>query len=120
MNIKSYLLLSVIFFSFFASCKKDVSLPQLTFTNNISEGTADANGEYRITGHISSFVRLDRVILTKEGQSTYFILDESTAKNKTEYDFSYLITGITANTYIIIDVYDQNGGKSSYRFLIKK
>lgn len=120
MNIKSYLLLSVIFFSFFASCKKDVSLPQLTFTNNINEGTANASGEYTITGHISSFVRLDKVIVTKEGQSSYFILDESTAKNKNEYDFSYLITGITANTYIIIDVYDQNGGKTSYRFLIKK
>lgn len=105
---------------FVVSCKKDTTVPHLSFTSNIAEGTANVSGEYTITGHISSAVRLEKVILTKEGQSTPFLLDESTAKNKNEYDFSYLVTGITANTYISIDVYDQGGGKITQRFLIKK
>ena len=105
---------------FFVSCKKESTNPQLTFTNNAVEGTVNANGEYSITGHISSTVRLDKVVLSKEGQTTPFLVDESTAKNKNEYDFSYLVTGITANTYIIIDVLDQGGGKVTLRFLIKK
>jgi hypothetical protein len=105
---------------FFVSCKKETATPQLTFTSNITESTANAAGEYTITGHISSAVRLDKVVLTKEGQTTAFLVDESTAKNKNEYDFSYLVTGITANAYIIIDVYDQNGGRITQRFLVKK
>ena len=105
---------------FFISCKKEGTNPQLAFTNNIFEGTADASGEYTVTGHISSSVRLDKVVLTKEGQTTSFLVDESTAKNKNEYDFAYLVTGITANVYIIIDAYDQGGGKVTQRFLIKK
>ena len=105
---------------FIVSCKKEGTKPQLTFTNNIAQGTANSSGEYTITGHISSEVRLDKVVLTKEGQTTSFLVDESTAKNKNEYDFSYLVTGITANTYIIIDVFDQGGGKVTQRFLIKK
>ena len=111
------LLMTLTVLLFFVSCKKE-SNPSLTFT--VADGTANANGEYTITGHISSAVRLDKVTLTKEGQSVLFIIDESTAKNKNDYDFSYLITGITSNTYIIIDVYDQNGGKITQRFLIKK
>ena len=117
MKTKPILLMTFTALLFFVSCKKE-SNPKLTFT--VAEGTANANGEYTITGHISSAVRLDKVTLTKEGQSVLFIIDESTAKNKNEYDFSYLITGITSNTYIIIDVYDQNGGKITQRFLIKK
>lgn len=105
---------------FVVSCKKDNSNLQATFSNNLLEGTANASGEYTIVGHISSSVRLDKVVLTKEGQTTAFMVDETTAKNKNEYDFSYLITGITVNTYIIIDIYDQNGGKITQRFLIKK
>jgi hypothetical protein len=38
----------------------------------------------------------------------------------TEYDFSYLVTGIAANTYIVLDAYNQEGGKTTARFLIKK
>lgn len=121
MKAQSIILLALTAMFFFISCKKgDTAIPQLTFTNNIAEGTAGANGEYIITGHISSTVRLDKVILTKEGQTTPFLIDESTAKNKNEYDFTYLITGITVNTYIIIDAYDQGGGKITQRFLIKK
>ena len=104
----------------FVSCKKDTVKPQVTFTGNVLEGTANASGEYTITGHISSTVSLDKVTLTKEGQATHFLIDESTAKNKNEYDFVYLVTGITANTYIVINIYDQNGGKITQRFLIKK
>ncbi len=105
---------------FFASCKKESAAPLLTFSNNMTEGTANNAGEFTIAGHISSVVRLDKVTLTKEGESTPFFTDESTAKNKNEYDYSYLVTGITANTYIIIDVYNQEGGKATSRFLIKK
>ena len=121
MKTKSIFLMALTALIFFASCKKDdAAIPQLTFTNNVAEGTADANGQYTITGHISSTVRLDKVLLTKEGQTTAFIIDDTTAKNKNEYNFSYLITGIAANTYIIIDIYDQSGGKITKRFLIKK
>ena len=108
-------------FFFVLSCKKQsTTIPQLTFANNVAEGNANASGEYTITGHISSAVRLDKILLTKEGQSTAFLIDETTAKNKNEYDFSYLVTGITTNTYIVIDVFDQSGGKVTQRFLIKK
>jgi hypothetical protein len=105
---------------FIASCKKESASPQITFSNNITEGTANNAGEYTISGHISSAVRLDKVTLTKEGQSTPFFTDESTAKNKNEYDYSYLVTGITANTYIILDVYNQDGDKITAKFLIRK
>ncbi len=121
MKTKILLLFAMSIASFFTSCKKDsASKPQITFANNIAEGTADANGEYTLTGHISSAVRLAKVTLTKQGQVEAFLIDESTAKNKNEYDYLYLITGINANTTIIMDVYDQNGGKSSAQFLIKK
>lgn len=120
MKTKSFLLMALTALMFFTSCKKEGTNPQVTFTNNIAEGTVNSNGEFTITGHISSPVRLDKVTLTKEGQASAFLVDESTAKNKTEYDFSYLVTGITANTNIVIDIYDQAGGKITYQFLIKK
>ena len=120
MKTKSFFLLALTTMFIFVSCKKEGTNPQLTFTNNIVEGKANASGEYTITGHISSVARLTKVVLTKEGQSTPFLIDDSTAKNKNEYDFSYLVTGITANTYIIIDVFDEGGGKVTKRFLINK
>jgi hypothetical protein len=108
---------SLIFFS----CKKDaVSKPEVAFTNNIAQGTADANGEYTLTGHISSQVSLSKVTLTKQGDTSPFFIDETTAKNKNEYDYSYLITGINASVTIVLDAYDQDGGKTSSRFLIEK
>jgi hypothetical protein len=121
MKFKSFFLLAIVAMFIFTSCKKDeTTVPQLTFSNNSTEGTATNAGNYTITGHISSTVRLEKVVLTKEGQSAPFLIDESTAKNKNDYDFSYDVTGITATTYIIIDVYDQSGGKTTLRFLIKK
>ena len=106
---------------FLISCKKDsTSDIKFNYTNNISSGTADANGNYTITGHITSAIRLDSVTLTKQGQSRPALIDVSTAKNKTDYTFSYLVTGITANTTILIDVFDQNGGKIESTFLINK
>ena len=117
MKSKSMLLMAVTAILFFVSCKKD-SIPQMTF--KVAEGKANASGEYTITGYISSEVRLDKVTLTKEGQTTPFFIDDATAKNKNQYDFTYLVTGIIADTYIIIDVYDQGGGKITQRFLIKK
>jgi hypothetical protein len=121
MKNKKKLLIVLASICFLISCKKD-STPgiQFNFTNNVSSGTANSNGEYTITGHITSAVRLDSVTLTKQGQSTPFLIDASTAKNKTDYTFSYLVTGITANTTILIDVFDQNGGKIESTFLINK
>ena len=120
MKTKLFLLLAITSLLFFTSCKKESSKPQISFTNNVAERTADANGEYTLTGHISATVSLNKVTLTKQGQETPFFIDESTAKNKNEYDYSYLITGITANTTIVMVVYDQSGGISSAQFLIKK
>ena len=121
MKIKSFLSIALIGMFFLISCKKDrTSGIQFNFTNNLASGTADANGDYTITGHITSSVRLDSVTLTKQGQSSPFLIDVTTAKNKTDYSFSYLVTGITANTTILIDVFDQNGGKIESTFLINK
>ena len=105
---------------FLASCSKDNNNPQLTFTNNITEGQANANGEYTMTGTLVSDVNLEKVILTKEGENNPFLVDDSEAKNKNSYNFSYLVTGISSNTYIILDAYNQDGGKTTARFLIKK
>ena len=73
-----------------------------------------------MTGHISSQVSLAKVTLTKQGQADALMVDESTAKNKNEFDYSYLIAGINTNTTIIMDVYDLDGGKTTAQFLIKK
>ena len=121
MKTKLVLFFAVSTFLFLSSCKKDSApKPQINFTNNIAQGTANSSGEYTITGHISSQVSLAKVILTKQGQSTPFLTDETTAKNKNEYDYSYLITGITATTTVLIDVYDQQGGTTHSQFLINK
>jgi len=103
---------------FLNSCSKDdASLPTITF--NQTEGKASSQGEYTVSGHIQSEVALSKVIITKEGSSTPFLTDDSTAKNKTDYVFAYLITGITANTYIIVDIYNQANDKTTVRFLIR-
>ncbi|MDE3183140.1 MAG: hypothetical protein KGM16_06945 [Bacteroidota bacterium] len=121
MKLKSFLLIVLTSICFLISCKKDSTTGiQFNFTNNLAYGTADSNGDYTITGHITSSVRLDSVTLIKQGQSSPFLTDVATAKNKTDYTFSYLVTGITANTTILIDVFDQNGGKIESTFLINK
>lgn len=120
MKTRTFLLVALSAILFFTSCKKDGQAPKVTFENNVAEGTASNAGEFRIAGHISSVVRLDKVTLTTDGQSTPFMVDETTAKNKTEYDYSYLVTGITANTTVIMEVYNQEGEKTSARFLIRK
>lgn len=121
MKTRILLLFAVPALLLFASCKKDnASKPQLEFTNHVAEGTADGNGEFTLTGRITSAVSLEKVTLTKQGDAEPFLIDAETAKNKNEYEFSYLITGITANTTIIVDVYNQEGGKTSTQFLIKK
>ncbi len=120
MKIKFFLVIALASMCFLFACKKNNPVIQFNFTNNLAVGAADASGEYTITGHISSPVRLDSVILFKQGQSTPFLRDISTAKNKTDYNFSYLVTGITTNTTILVDVYDQNGTKTESTFLINK
>ncbi len=115
-----YLLIAFVFVGVLLnSCSKDDNaVPTITFSQ--AEGTANSKGEYTLTGHIHSDVRLDKVIITKEGATVPFLTDDSTAKNKTNYDYSYLITGITTNTTLIIDVYNQENDKSTFRYLIRK
>lgn len=121
MKTKSVFLFCASAVLFASSCKKESTpKPQISFASNTAEGTANASGEYTLAGHISSQVSLAKVTLTKQGQSTVFMSDESTAKNKNEYDFSYLVTGINSSTTVIIDAYDQQGGQSSSQFVIKK
>ncbi|MFV5686074.1 hypothetical protein ACM55I_11555 [Flavobacterium sp. GB2R13] len=103
---------------FLNSCSKDdAALPTITF--NQTEGKANSQGEYTVSGHIQSEIALSKVIITKEGSSTPFLTDDTTAKNKTDYDFAYLITGVTANTYLIVDIYNQANDKTTVRFLIR-
>jgi hypothetical protein len=123
MNITStlFLLLSVIIAAF--SCKKEsvpTSTPAITYSTNILEGKANTRGEYEIIGHVSSATWLQNITLTKEGLSVAFMNDNSNPKNKTEYDFNYLVAGITTDTYIIISATDQLGGNKTDRYLIKK
>lgn len=121
MKTKVFFLIASVAILFFAACKKEnAAAPQVTFSNNVTQGIADANGEYTLTGHISSQVSLEKVTLTKEGESTPFIIDDSNAKNKNQFDYSYLITGITTTTTIWMDVYSQNGTKTSSKFIINK
>lgn len=120
MKTKLLALLSVTAMLFLFSCKKDTGVPVISFTNNTTEGQASQAGEYTITGTLQSEVNLEKVTLTKEGQNNPFFVDDSEAKNKNTYSFSYLVTGINANTYIILDAYDQDGGKTTARFLIRK
>ncbi|MBC7641804.1 MAG: hypothetical protein H7174_05615 [Flavobacterium sp.] len=120
MRIKFFfrIMLLVLTCGIFNSCSKsdDAALPIITFTQ--AEGKANSQGEYTVTGHIHSDIRLNKVIITKEGSTTPYLTDDSTAKYKTDYDFSYLITGITADTHIILDIYNQANGKTTVRFLI--
>jgi hypothetical protein len=120
MKTKILAVLSMAAFFFLASCSKNNADPKFTFTNNQTEGQANANGEYTITGTLVSEVNLEKVTLTKEGQNNPFFVDDSEAKNKNEYSFVYLVTGINSNTYIILDAYDQDGGKTTAKFLIRK
>jgi hypothetical protein len=120
MKTKLLMVLTIAASLFFASCSKNNNAPDFIFANNSLEGQANANGEYTITGTLTSEVNLSKVTLTKEGQNTPFLVDESEAKNKNTYAFSYLVTGINENTYILINAFDQNGGKKKARFLIKK
>ena len=103
----------------FSSCKKDSGDNHLVSFAEPS-GMANINGEYTIEGQITSPVRLDKIVLTKEGQSTPFLEDATTAKNKTEHTFAYHVTGITQDTYILMDFYNLDGGKSTSRFLIRR
>lgn len=120
MKIRTLLLLSLSTMLFFAACSKDKQAPAFTFTNNATEGQANANGEYTISGTLTSEVNLNKVTLTKEGQNNPFMVDDSEAKNKNTYNFSYLVTGVNTNTYVLIEALDQNGGRSNAKFLIRK
>jgi hypothetical protein len=121
MKTKIITVFSAVLLILLTSCKRDnISVFQVDFTGNGVQGMANANGEYTLTGHIFSGVSLSHVTLTREGESEVFMVDEATAKNKNEYDFSYLVTHIDANTTIIMDVYDQIGGRYSTQFFILK
>ncbi len=114
------LLASIFSILFMASCSKENQAPRIVFSNNVSEGQASADGTFTLTGTLTSEVNLSKVTLTKERQSSPFLVDDSEAKNKNEYSFSTLVSGINTNTTILLLAYDQSGGKTSARFLIKK
>jgi hypothetical protein len=120
MNAKFILLFAMPTVLLFGACKKDLSKPQVTFTNNIDSGTANASGEYTLTGHITSPVKLSVVTLSKDGDASPFLVDNSTAQNKLEYDFSYLIKSVTSNETIVMDVIDQQGVRVISEFSINK
>lgn len=111
-------LLILLFSGIMFSCKKSSSTPAPTYTFTEAQGQA-VGGSYTLTGNIKATTSLLKVIVTKEGQATPFLTDDSTAKNKNDYNFSYLITGITVDTYIILTIYDQNNNITTARFLIK-
>jgi hypothetical protein len=92
----------------------------MTISSTSQQGMADDSGQYTLTGHISSQTPLDKITLTKAGQTTPFLVDESTVRNKREYDYSYQLTGITQNTTVSMDVFDQRGGKGGTIFIIKR
>lgn len=104
---------------FLNSCSNDDDTPPPSITFNQTEGKANSLGEYTVSGRIQSEVALSKVIITKEGSTNPFLTDDTTAKNKTDYNFAYLITGITANTTIIVDIYNQANVKTTVRFLIR-
>lgn len=113
--------LSILLFA--TSCKKQdhpTSVPTITYSTTILEGRSNNQGEFEIEGHVSSATRLEKITLTKEGQSVAFMVDNSNPKNKTEYDFNYLVAGITIDTYVIISAVDQLGGTKTDKYLIKK
>ena len=114
-----FTLLAFSFLFAVTSCKKDTGDDhQVSFAE--PAGKANANGEYTIEGQIISPVRLDKILLTKEGQPAPFLEDATTAKNKTEHTFAYQVTGITQDTYVVIDFYNLDGGKSTSKFLIRR
>ena len=108
----------ILFSGIMFSCKKSSSTTSPTYTFSQAQGQA-VGGSYTITGNIKATTSLLKVIVTKEGSSTPLITDDSTAKNKNDYDFSYLITGITVDTWIVLTIYDQNSNVTTARFFIK-
>ena len=118
-NLLFILTLMVSFALGLTSCKKTEPTPQPTVTT-VATGKANANGEFTWTGTITSSVQLQKVLLTKVGSTTPFLIDDSTAKNKTSYTFSYLITGITADVTVRMDAYDQNGTVTTLTIAITK
>jgi hypothetical protein len=123
MKITFTLLLSLLVMISAISCKKEsgpTTIPTITYATSILEGKTNARGEFEIQGHVSSATRLQNITLTKEGQGVAFMNDNSNPKNKTEYDFNYLVVGITTDTYIIISAIDQSGGTKTDRYLIRK
>ena len=120
MKTKLFAMLSLAMLLIFSSCSKNGAAPKFTFTNNQTEGQANQAGEYTITGSLVSEVNLQKVTLTKEGQNNPFYTDDSEAKNKNNYSFAYLVTGVNSNIYILLDAYDQDGGKTTAKFLIRK
>ncbi len=119
---RNALFILTLLFSFaigLSSCKKTEPTPQ-PVVNTVATGKANASNEFVWTGTMTSSAPLDRVTLTRVGEAAPFYLDDSTAKNKTSYTFSYLITGITTDRTIRMDAYAQNGTVTSLTIFISK
>ena len=118
MLVKKIITVLLLVVSILGCSSDDAPTPVPSIAFDKTEGKA-INGEYTITGTITSSVSLLKVIVTKSGDSAPFFIDDTTAKNKNSYAFSYLITSIKADTTILIDAYDQNNTKASSSFLIR-
>ena len=119
---RNVLFIFTLLFSFaigLSSCKKTEPTPQPVVTT-VATGKANASNEFLWTGTMTSSSPLAKVTLTTVGSTTPFLVDDSTAKNKTSYNFSYLITGITADTTVRMDAYAQNGTVTSLTIFISK
>ncbi len=119
---RNVLFILTLLFSFamgLSSCKKTEPTPQPVVTT-VATGKANASNEFVWTGTMTSSSPLAKVTLTTVGEATPFYLDDSTAKNKTSYTFSYLITGITTDRTIRMDAYAQNGTVTSLTIFVSK
>ena len=108
MKFKSFILLAFAGMLFLSSCTKNDLVSRSPEKDRI-EIMPDVNGNFIISGHISSPDPLAKVELVKNDDVSPFLTDETDAKYKTEYDYSYTITDINQNTKSKLTAHDVNG-----------
>jgi hypothetical protein len=72
-----------------------------------------------ISGHIYAEMSLQMVRITKGWESTSLFADTIRDNNVKEYDFSYLVTGITDSTIVYVEAFAYDAGYGEGFFLIK-
>lgn len=119
MKSKSIILVALTALIYLSSCTKNDIISRSPEKDRI-EITADINGNFVITGHISSPDPLQKVELFKNEDVSAFLTDETDAKYQTEYDFSYTITGISQNTKIKLVAHDVNNQTMTHYYELIK